>query len=82
MLQTAMHEKPYFLFPNVLKRWCFQKITLEYDLSCIIRKDDFDFPKNMILVFIRKMKDYLSETNTWKYDVSFEYSENVVFPKK
>ena len=82
MLQAAMHEKPYFLFPNVLKRWCFQKITLEYDLSCIIRKDDFDFPENMILVFTRKMKDYLSETNTWKYDVFFEYCENVVFPKK
>ena len=28
----ALHQKPYFIFPNVLKRWSFQKIALEYDL--------------------------------------------------
>ena len=37
--KDTLHEKPYFLFPNVLKRLPFQNLVLEYDLSCIIRKD-------------------------------------------
>ena len=32
----TLHGKPYFLFPDVMKRWSFQKkkkkIALEYDL--------------------------------------------------
>ena len=39
----SLHGKPYFLFPDVLKRWYFQKIALEHDLSCIIGKDDISF---------------------------------------
>ena len=39
----ALPEKPYFHFANVLKRWSSQKIALEYDLSCIMRKDDISF---------------------------------------
>ena len=62
----ALHKKRYFLFPNVLKRWSFQKkIALEYDISCIIRKDDI-FPENMIFFFRREMKDNRSQENTWK----------------
>ena len=62
----ALHEKRYFLFPNVLKRWSFQKkIALEYDISCIIRNDDI-FPENMIFFFKREMKDNRSQENTWK----------------
>ena len=33
------------LSSNVLKRWSFQKIAQEYDLSCIIWKDGI-FPKD------------------------------------
>ena len=39
-IKQGLHEKPYFLFPNVPKRRSFRKIALEYDLSCIIRKSD------------------------------------------
>ena len=38
-----------------------KKIPLEYDLSCIIRKDDISFPENVILFFRRKTKDDLSQ---------------------
>ena len=30
----------------------------------------FLFPKNIILFFRRKMKNDLSQENTWKYDIS------------
>ena len=53
------HVKPYFLFPDVLKRWSFQNIALEYDLSCIIRKDNISFLKKCDLILRRKMKDEL-----------------------
>ena len=36
----------------------------------------------MILFFRRKMKDDLSQKNTWKYDIFFKCSEKMVFPKK
>ena len=42
----------------------------------------FLFPKNMVLFFRRKMKDNLSQKNTWKYDAFFKCSEKMVFPKK
>ena len=38
----------------------------------------FLFPENMILFFRQKMKDYLSQKNTWKY-VFFKCSEKMVF---
>ena len=41
----SLHEKPYFLFANALQRLFFQKIALEYDLSCIIREYRIFFPK-------------------------------------
>ena len=69
----TLHEKPYFLFPNVLKRWPFQKIALEYDLSCIIRKDDV-FPENITLFFRRKMKDDASQ----KMHGNMIFSSNVL----
>ena len=40
---------------------CVEKIALEFDLSCIIRKDDIVlFPENTILFLRRKMKNDLS----------------------
>ena len=42
----------------------------------------FVFPENIILFFRRKMKDDLSQKNTWKYDIFFKCSEKMVFPKK
>ena len=42
----------------------------------------FLFPENIILFFRRKMKDDLSQKNTWKYDIFFKCPEKMVFPKK
>ena len=41
-------QKTIFSFPNVLKIRSFQKITLEYDLSCIIWKNDIFFTRKHI----------------------------------
>ena len=41
----------------------------------------FLFPENMVLFFRRKMKDGLSQKNTWKYDIFFKCPEKIVFPK-
>ena len=41
----------------------------------------FLFPENMILPLRRKMKDDLSPKNTWKYEIFFRCSENMVFSK-
>ena len=46
-----------------------KKNALEYDISCIIWKDDILFPENMILFFGRKMKDDPSQKYTRKYDI-------------
>ena len=42
----------------------------------------FLFPENMILFFRQKMKDDLSQENTWKYDIFLKCSEKMVFPKR
>ena len=39
----------------------------------------FLFPENMILPLGEKMKDGLSQKNTWKYDIFFRCSEKMVF---
>ena len=64
-----------FLCPNALKRWPFQKIALEYDLSWSIRKDSTFFPRKIT-------KDNLSQKNSWKYDIFFKCPEKMFFPKK
>ena len=46
------------------------------------RKIMFLFPENMILHLRRKMKDDLSQKNTWKYDFFFKLSEKMVFSKR
>ena len=42
----------------------------------------FLFAENVILFFRRKMKDDLSQKNTWKYNTFFKCSEKMVIPKK
>ena len=60
-----------------------KQIGLENNSSCCISgKMIFSFSKNMILFFRRKMKDDLSQKNTWKYDIFFKCLEKIVFPKK
>ena len=62
------------VFPN--------KIALEYDLSCIIGKSDISFSRKYhLIIFRQKMKDDLSQKNTWKYDIFCKCSEKMVFPR-
>ena len=42
----------------------------------------FLFTENMILIIGQKMKDDLSQKNTWEYDNFFKCSEKMVFSKK
>ena len=74
-------ENYIFFFQTSCKDGHSKKIALEYDLSCIIDKDDF-LPKNMILPPRRKMKDDLSQKNTRKYDIFFKCSQTMVFSKR
>ena len=79
----SLHGKSYFLFPDVLKRWSFQK-KLHWNMIFLLLsgKIIFLFPENMILYLRRKMKDDLSQKNTQKYDIFFKLSEKIVFPKR
>ena len=57
-LSHSAVRKTVFSFSRSSEEMVFpKKIALEYDLSCIIRKNDISFPENMILFFGRKMKD-------------------------
>ena len=57
----TLHRKPYFLIPDVLKRWLFQKkLCWNMIFLVLLGKMIFLFPENMILHVRRKMKDDLS----------------------
>ena len=59
---TFTVRKTIFYFSKYSKTIVFSKnIALEYDLSCIIRREGFFSPENMILFFRQKMKDRLSQ---------------------
>ena len=57
-------------------------IKLHWNMTFVVlsTKIIFLFPENMILFFRRKMKDDLSQKNTWKYNIFFKCPEKVVFP--
>ena len=83
-LSKSLHEKPYFLSPNVLKRWSFQKNrTGIWSFLYYQERWYFFFPKIWSyssdtkgkMIFLKKKK------NTWKYDIFFECSEKMVFPR-
>ena len=78
----SLHGKPYFLLPDVLKRWLSKKIALEYDLSRIIGKDHVSLSRKYDLNLRRKMKDDLFQKNTRKHDIFFRSSEKMVFSKR
>ena len=52
----ALHEKAYFLFPNVLKTWSFQKKSHWNIFLVLSGKTKFLFPENMILFLDTKRK--------------------------
>ena len=79
----SLHGKPCFLFTDVLKRYSFQKnCTGIWSFLYYRERSCFFFSENIILHLRRKMKDDLSQKNTWKYDIFFKLSEKMVFPKR
>ena len=79
---TITARKTRIYFSNCFEKMVFPiKIGLEYDLSCIIRKDDIPFSRKYDLILQRQRKDDLSQKNTWKYEIFFKCSEKIIFPK-
>ena len=76
-------RKTIFSFSKCSEKMIFPK-KLHWNMIFLVSsgKMIFLFPENMILFFRRKMKDDLSQKNTWKYDIFFKCSEKMVFPKK
>ena len=72
-------ENHIFFFQTSWKDGLSKKIALEFDLSCIIGKDDISISRKYDLTPRRKMKDDLSQKNTQKYDIFSKCSENMVF---
>ena len=77
----TLHRKPYFPFPDVLKRWSFQKncAGIRSFLYCRERWY-FILPKIWSYTLNWKWKMIFLK-NTRKYDISFKRSETMVFPK-
>ena len=80
---NKLHGKPYFLFPNVLKRWSFQKNRTGI-WSFLYHQERWYFfsPKIWYYSLGGKWKMIFLKKNTWKYDIFFKCSEKMVFPKK
>ena len=75
--------KTIFSFSRRTENMVFpKKVTVEYDLSCIIGKDDISFPGKYDLTPRRKLKDDLSQKNTRKCDIFFKCSKKMVFSKR
>ena len=70
-LLKSLHEKLHFLFPNVLKRWFFQKTRagIWSFLLYYLERWYFFSQKIWYFFFGPKMKDYLYQKNTWKYNI-------------
>ena len=79
---TALHEKSYFAFPNVLKNDLSDKNrTGIWSFSCYQERWHFLFPKIWPYSLDRKWKIIFFKKNTWKYDIFFKCSEKMVIPK-
>ena len=79
---TALHKKPYFLFPNVLKRWSCQRNCAGI-WSFLYHQERWCFfiPENVTLFSRQKLKDDLSQKSRWKY-IFFKCPEKIIFSKK
>ena len=76
-------RKTIFSFSRRPEKMVFPKKSRWNMIFLVLsRKIMFLFPENMILHLRRKMKDDLSQKNTWKYDFFFKLSEKMVFSKR
>ena len=73
-------RKTIFFFPNIFKRCSFQKIALDYDLACIIKKDDISFSRKYNLIFYAQKERWSFSKSNWKYHVFFKYFKKMIFP--
>ena len=80
--QVSLHGKPYFLFPDALKRWSFQKnCALIWSFAYYRERWYFLFPKIWSDTLDGKWKISFFK-NTKIYDIFFKPSEKMVFPKR
>ena len=83
LIERTLHGKPYFPFSRRPEKMVFpKKLCWNMIFLALLGKMIFLFPKNMMLYLRQKMKDDLSQKNTWKYDIFFEPSEKMVFPRR
>ena len=80
--ETGTARKTIFYFSKCSEKMVFPKKS-DWNMIFLVLsgKIIFLFPKNMILFFTHKRKYDLSQKNTWKYDIFFKCSENMVFPR-
>ena len=91
-MRASLDGKPYFLFPDVLKRWSFQKNRAGIWSFLYYRERwYFIFPKiwsyplggKWKTIFLKKKnKKKTTTTTTWKHDIFFKCSEKMVFSKR
>ena len=78
----TLHGKPCFLFPDVLKRWSFQKNSAgTWSLLYYRKRWYFFFPKTWTCSIDGKRKMIFLEKYSWKCDIFFKCSEKMVFSK-
>ena len=74
-------ENHIFFFRTSWKNGLSKKIALEYDLSCIIGKNDISFSRKYHLTrLLTENERWSFLKNTRKYGIFFKLSENMVFP--
>ena len=80
--KLSLHGKPFFLFPEVLKRWSFQKNRAGiWSFLYYRERSCFFFPKIWSYTLERKWKMIFLKKNTRKYDIFIKLSEKMVFSK-
>ena len=81
-MELSLHGKPYFLFPDVLKRWSFQKNRAgTWSFLYYWEIWYFSFAKIWSYPLNEKWKMIFLTKNTRKY-IFFKRSEKMVFSKR
>ena len=65
---TTLHGKPYFLFPDVLKRWSFQNGLRRHMIFLVLSGKMVFFPKKMIFFLWAESERRPFSGYRWKHD--------------
>ena len=79
---VALHGKPYFLFPDVLKRWSSQKDCAGIRSFLYYWEGWYFFFSKIWSYALDGNERWSFLKNTRKYDIFFRPSEKMVFPKR